>query len=61
MKVPKNITVYASGTGSNFIAIYNQIKNGNINGKITLLISDNPNAKAINFAKKIDIFQDIMI
>tara|TARA_B100000131_G_scaffold299448_1_gene319949 strand:+ start:290 stop:928 length:639 start_codon:yes stop_codon:yes gene_type:complete len=51
MKNIKNIAVFVSGTGSNFIAIYNQIKKGNINGRIALLITDNPNAKAISFAK----------
>ena len=51
MLAPKKIAVFASGTGSNFIAISNQISEGKINGVIKILISDNPSAKAIEFAK----------
>ena len=54
----KKIAVFASGRGSNFKAIFDQIKSGNINGKIVCLISNNPNAQALRFAKKnkIDTF-----
>ena len=51
MLAPKKIAVFASGTGSNFIAISNQISEGKINGVIKILISDNSSAKAIEFAK----------
>ena len=51
----KNIAVFASGTGSNFISIYNQINEGVINGKIVLLISNNPDCKAVIFAKSNNI------
>ena len=37
----KRIVVFASGTGTNFINIYNKIKDGDINGEIVLLISNN--------------------
>ena len=37
-----------------------QIKNGDINGKIVLLITENPNAKAIDFAKKNNINFEIL-
>ena len=47
----KKIAIFASGTGSNFISIHRQICDGNINGDIVLLLSNNPNAKAIEFAK----------
>ena len=47
-----NIAIFASGTGSNFINIYNNICNGNINARIKLLISNNPNCRAIEFADK---------
>ncbi len=47
-----NIAIFASGTGSNFINIYNNICNGNINAQIKLLISNNPNCRAIEFADK---------
>ena len=47
----KNIAVFASGAGSNFISICNQVDEGFINGKIALLVSNNPNCKAVLFAK----------
>ena len=47
----KNIAVFASGTGSNFINIYNEIVKKNIHGDIRILISNNPNSGAVNFAK----------
>ena len=46
----KNIVVFASGTGSNFVSIYNHIDKGDINARIALLISNNPNCGAIKFA-----------
>jgi len=55
----KNIVVFASGGGSNFKSIYNDILNGKIkNTKISLLISNNPKSGAIIFArdKGIDTF-----
>ena len=63
----KNIVVFASGTGSNFVSIYNHIDKGDINARIALLISNNPNCGAIKFANlnniptsiiKNDIFKD---
>ena len=51
----KNIVVFASGTGSNFISIYNNVKQANINGRIVLLVSNNPRCKAVNFANSNDI------
>tara|TARA_B110000116_G_scaffold183770_1_gene159251 strand:+ start:36 stop:674 length:639 start_codon:yes stop_codon:yes gene_type:complete len=48
----KNIAVFASGTGSNFTSIHKAIQSGDINGKIILLISNNSNCKAVEFAKK---------
>ena len=47
-----HIAVLASGRGSNFQAIINGVKEGDINGKIEVLITDNPDAKAIERAKK---------
>ena len=51
----KNIVVFASGEGSNFIKIYNYTLNGNIRGKIVLLISNNAQCGAIKFAKEKNI------
>ena len=47
----KNIVVFASGSGTNFINIYRYIKMGKINGKVKLLISNNPECGAIKFAR----------
>ena len=47
----KNIVVFASGNGSNFININRCIHKGLINGKIVLLISNNPKCGAVLFAK----------
>ncbi|MBI4687559.1 MAG: phosphoribosylglycinamide formyltransferase [Nitrospirae bacterium] len=47
-----NIGVLASGRGSNFQAIIDSIEGGYLKVKIVLLITDNPNAYAIERAKK---------
>ena len=49
------IAVFASGAGSNFINIVNKINKQNINAEVTLLISNNSNAGAIEFARKNNI------
>ncbi|MAJ43410.1 MAG: phosphoribosylglycinamide formyltransferase [Candidatus Marinimicrobia bacterium] len=46
-----NIAVFASGRGSNFQAIYAHIKSGKINANVRCLISNNPSAPVIGFAK----------
>ncbi len=48
----KKIAVFASGGGSNFIAIHRQIIQGNILGKIVMVFSNNPNCGAIKFAEE---------
>ena len=54
----KNIVIFASGTGSNFINIYNKTKSNAINGRVRLLVSNNPSSGAVEFAinNKIDFF-----
>jgi len=54
----KNIVVFASGTGSNFININNRIKKNQINAKICLLVSNNPNSGAVKFCidNRIDFY-----
>tara|TARA_Y100001970_G_scaffold97117_1_gene122251 strand:- start:5034 stop:5657 length:624 start_codon:yes stop_codon:yes gene_type:complete len=54
----KNIAVFASGTGSNFININNKINKNKINARICLLVSNNSNCGAVKFAKnnEIDVF-----
>ena len=46
MQNEKKIAVFASGSGTNFINIYNNLKNG----QIVLLISNNPSSGAVKFA-----------
>ena len=49
------IAVFASGTGSNFINIVDKIDKYNLNAEVILLISNNPNAGAVEFAKRNNI------
>jgi phosphoribosylglycinamide formyltransferase-1 len=47
-----NLGILASGRGSNFQSIIDEIEAGKLNASIKLLIIDNPNAYAIERAKK---------
>lgn len=47
----KRLTVFASGSGSNFKALHQAVLENEIPASITALISDNPKAKAIEYAK----------
>lgn len=51
----KKIAIFASGGGSNFKAIYNNIVSGYISAKICLVVSNNSNSGAIKFAKQNNI------
>lgn len=51
----RNICVFASGTGSNFDAIYEASKLEGCPYKITLLVSDKPNCKAVEKANLFNI------
>jgi len=48
----KRIVVFISGRGSNFMAIHSEIERGNINGEIVAVISDNPDAGGLLYAKE---------
>ena len=48
----KNIAIFASGSGSNFQAIHQYIKKGEISGEILLVVSNNSNSGAIKYAKE---------
>lgn len=48
----KNIAIFVSGGGSNFMAIHHQIKQGKIPGEIVLVIGNNPNCRAIEYANE---------
>ena len=45
-----NLVVFASGNGSTLQAIINSITENKLNAKINLVISDNPNAFALQRA-----------
>ena len=45
------IGVLLSGRGSNFKAIFEKVKSGEINAEIVVVISDNAEAKGLKFAK----------
>lgn len=47
-----NIAVLVSGRGTNLQAIINAIKRGTIDGKISIVLSDNPEAYALKRAEK---------
>jgi len=51
----KSIVVFASGTGSNFKNIIEKIKLYRLNAQVNLLVSNNSNCKAIDFAKRNNI------
>jgi phosphoribosylglycinamide formyltransferase-1 len=51
----KKIAVFISGRGSNFKALLEEIKKGTVNGRIELVVSDNPDAAGLRFAKENDI------
>ena len=54
----KNIAIFASGGGSNFKAIHKNIELGDICAKIKLLVSNNSNSGAVEYAieNNIEIF-----
>jgi len=54
-KVMVNIGVLVSGSGTNLQSIIEAVEAGKIDGKICIVISDNPNAYALKRAKKYNI------
>jgi len=50
-----NIAVFCSGNGSNFQAIADSVRRGEIAAKIALMVCDNPKAFALARAKKLEI------
>ncbi|MDD5022585.1 MAG: phosphoribosylglycinamide formyltransferase [Candidatus ainarchaeum sp.] len=59
--MPKlSIAILASGRGSNFQSIIDGIEEGEIDGKIKVLITNNPNARAIQRAKEHDIPYEVL-
>ncbi|NOZ09357.1 MAG: phosphoribosylglycinamide formyltransferase [FCB group bacterium] len=56
----KNIAVFASGNGSNFRAIHQAVTEGDIPGRIGLLVSDNPDCRAVTYARENRIKAEII-
>lgn len=50
-----NLVVFASGNGTTLQCVIDNIKNKNLNAKINLVVSDNPDAYALIRAKKENI------
>ncbi|MGD6796027.1 phosphoribosylglycinamide formyltransferase [Metabacillus indicus] len=49
------IAVFASGSGSNFQAILNEIKRGKLEAEVVLLVCDRPGARVVERAQKENI------
>lgn len=50
-----NLAVFASGRGSNFLAIAKAVKSGKIKISLALLVCDNPGAPVLDKAKRLGI------
>jgi phosphoribosylglycinamide formyltransferase-1 len=50
-----NLSVFASGRGSNFLAIAKAVKAGRLKANLTLLICDNPKAAVLDKARRLKI------
>jgi phosphoribosylglycinamide formyltransferase 1 len=52
MKSKKRLCIFASGKGSNFEIILKKIRQGKLQAEIALLVSNNPEARALRTAEK---------
>lgn len=50
-----NLSVFASGRGSNFLAIAKAVKSGRLKANLVLLVCDNPRALVLEKAKKLKV------
>lgn len=55
MRTNKRIAVFASGRGSNFVAIMRAVKQGVLKAEVALLVCDNPDAPVIDKAKRFGV------
>lgn len=55
MSQKTKIAVFASGSGSNFVAIAEACDNGELNAEVALLITDKPEAYVVERAQKLNI------
>ena len=53
--VKKNLAIFISGAGSNLKKIISSTVSYNFPAKVKLIVTNNPKAKGINFAKKYSI------
>ncbi|HRZ14689.1 MAG TPA: phosphoribosylglycinamide formyltransferase [Candidatus Omnitrophota bacterium] len=51
----KNIAIFASGNGSNFVALVKAVKQRRLDCRISLLVCDNPHAPVLEKARKAGI------
>jgi phosphoribosylglycinamide formyltransferase-1 len=51
----KKIAIFASGNGSNFQALIDEIENGNLTAEIAVLVTDKPDCLAVERAQKHNI------
>jgi len=57
----KRIAVFISGRGSNFKAILSETLRGTVKGKIIAVVSDNPEAKGLEYARDHEIETTVFI
>jgi len=57
----KRLAVFISGRGSNFKAILEEVKRGSIRGKIVVVVSDNPEAPGLEYARRAGIKTAVFI
>ncbi len=55
MSEKTKIAVFASGSGTNFVAIEEACRNGELNAEIVLLITDKPEAYVVERAQKLNV------
>ena len=60
LETPLKLGVLASGSGSNFEAVAEAIKNGQLNAQIKVLIYNNPNAKVVERAAKWNVPTELL-
>jgi len=57
----KRLAVFISGRGSNFKAILEEVKRGSIRGKVVVVVSDNPEAPGLEYARRAGIKTAVFI
>ncbi|UHA75895.1 phosphoribosylglycinamide formyltransferase [Paenibacillus sp. 481] len=55
LRIPPRIAVFASGAGTNFQALVEAVRAGNLDAEITLLVCDRPDAPALERAHELEV------